>query len=229
MRAMKKLVLVTIIVMLASLWGPSVPAADEQWDRIKYGSSRYDAHREVAYWGYARLEVYDYRYGLGDAEHLELVVKTGKYNKLEPAAPIRDHFLSEFRRLFGKLPFHDLDDGREERWQKFFEERRDLADTELAERWEASEQARRRALYPGRAGSVQCTIKIQRRKSPVLYEIGCGISARDNLRHYEWDEFASLGFGPSEQIVRELKRAITEQLREASEDFDKARKYSDGK
>ena len=225
---MKKLVWATIAMMLVPLSMPEVPAADEQWDRIKYGSSRYDAHREVAYWGYARLEVYDYRYGLGDAEYLELVVKTGKYNKLEPAASLRDHFLTEFRRLFGKLPFHDLDAGREERWPKFFEEHRDVADTELSERWEAAELARRRTLYPGRAASIQCTIKIQRRKSPVLYEIGCGISARDNLRHYEWDEFAALGFAPPEQIVRELKRAIAEQLREAAEDFENARKYGSG-
>ena len=223
-----KLILTMIAVTLVPLAAPAVSGADERWDRIKYGSSRYDAHREVVYWGHARLEIYDYRYGLGDAEHLELVVKTGKYNKLEPAMPLRDHFLSEFRRLFGKLPFHDLDAGREERWQKFFEEHRDLADTELSERWEALELARRRTLYAGRAASIQCTIKIQRRKSPVLYEIGCGISARDNLRHYEWDEFAALGFGPTEQIVHELKRAITEQLREAAEDFEKARKYSAG-
>ena len=66
---MTKLVLATVAIMLVPLLVPAVPAADEQWDRIKYGSSRYDAHREVAYWGYARLEVYDYRFGLGDALH----------------------------------------------------------------------------------------------------------------------------------------------------------------
>jgi hypothetical protein len=219
----------TLAVVLVMLSMPARAGADEQWDRIKYGSSRYDGHREVAYWGQAKLEIYDYRYGLGDAESLELVVKTGQYNRLEPVPALRDHFMAEFRRLFGRLPFHDLEAGREERWKKFFDENRALDDAEFSEKWGQLELARRRDVHPGRAGSVQCIVKVQRRKSPVLYEIGCGVSPRDDLKHYEWEDFAALGFSAPEQIVRELKRAITEQLREASEDFEKARKYSFGK
>jgi hypothetical protein len=208
--------------------------ADERWDRIKYGSKYNDKYREISYWGVAQVNVSDHRYGTGDAERLKLLAKdtTDKYGRLIVVPEIQGHFLKEFRRLFGDLPFNDLEIGRNERWGKFYAENRKLLDAgagdEFRERWQAAEQARRRALYGGRAGAIYCEIKLKRHQFPIVYTIACVISAEDDLHPYFPDRpesGADMGFSSPEHIAGEIKRALTEMLKEKSAELAKIRKY----
>ena len=224
-----------VVSICAGLSGASAQQtdADERRDRIRYGSKYDDKYREITYWGTAEINVSDHRYGTGDAERLRLKVKdtTDKYGRLIVVPEIREHFLKEFRRLFGDLPFNNLETGRNERWDKFYAENRKLADApggEFRERWEAAEQARRRALYDGRAGAIYCNIKLKRHQFPVVYTIACVISAEDDLHPYFSDtpeSGADIGFSSPEHIAGEIKRALTEMLKEKSVELAKIRKY----
>ena len=208
-------------------------SAGDRIDRSKYGSKYHDKYREISYWGIAQVTVRDYRYGAGDAERLKLLAKdtTDKYGRLIVAAEIREHFLKEFRRLFGDLPFNNLETGRSERWDKFYEENRKLTEApgmEFHERWEAAEQARRSALYSGRAGAIYCNIKLKRREFPIVYTIACVISAEDDLHPYFLDSSeggADMGFSSPEYVAGEIKRALTEMLKGKSVELAKIRKY----
>src|SRR5947209_17845682 len=130
MRLIGLAVILALSLPVVSICGLSGAAAqqtdaDERWDRIKYGSKYNDKYREITYWGMAVVRVRDYRYGTGDAEHLRLLVK----DKADPSSyarvvtpEIREHFLKEFQRLFGDLPFNDLQIGERERFMKFYQE-----------------------------------------------------------------------------------------------------------
>jgi hypothetical protein len=205
---------------------------EERLNRIKYGSDYYDKYREITYWGIADLRISDHRYGTGDAERLKLVVKdkTFEYRRL-PAPEVREHFLKEFRRLFSDVPFNDLEVGRDERWAKFSAENRKLMEgsgSEFRERWQASEQARRRALYGGRAGAIYCDISVKRQEFPIVYTSACVISADDDLRPYfphKPEMGADIGFSSPEHIAGEIKRTLSELLKELSSEMRKIRKY----
>lgn len=215
-----------IVAAIFVVWAISVcrtVAADDQFDRIIYGSDRFNNMREITYWGIARLDVYDYEYGTGDAAMLKLTVKRG-YSE-EPSPTLKNHFLQEFKRLFGALPFHDLNEGRAERFTKFDRENRPLG-KDTYEGFRAAEEARRKALYPGRAGAVDCTINVKRRNFPILYEARCGLSGDDDFFQSRYDEAKDLGFSTPEHIEKELMRVVTMLLEKKKGEFDKVRKYS---
>lgn len=215
------------IVLLA---GNLFAADSEEKDKRIYGSEFYDDYRKITYWGSVYLSIRDYHYNSGDAEYLELIVKdkTKKVETYNPRDDIKQHFMGEFKRLFVEkfnLPFHDTEKGRDERFEKFFRENPRDDVSSLHEKWMASEVARRRSLYGGHPGSILCNIKAERRKFPVLYEISCSVSAKEDLSYDRWFESENIGFSSQEHINGELKTAITEILKEKSLEFSKIKKY----
>jgi hypothetical protein len=199
----------------------------EEMDRIRWGSKIYDNHREITYWGFATLTVSDYHYGDDSADRLKLLapIQTDRPYDRRPSADLQSHFNGEFKRLFGDLPFNDLLVGRDERFDALWKQYKDLPPSERAERFRAAEEARRRSLYGGRAGSLYCSIRIKRQDFPVLYVISCNISAENDLRHTNWDEVSDINFSSPEHIRGELKRALTDLLKQKSQHMAKIRKY----
>jgi len=123
------------------------------------------------------------------------------------------------------LPFHDVKKGWDERLGKFQRENRERDISQVWEEFAATEEARRRALYGGRAGAIYCHIRVKRRKFPVLYEIRCSISAENDLRYASWREEKDIGFSSPEHIDGEIKTAITAMLKKKSIEMQKIRKY----
>lgn len=203
----------------------------EEMDKSSYESDRYDNYRKITYWGRALLVIRDYQYGSGDAEYLKLVVRdrTKKIEKYNPREDMKQHFMGEFKRLFVerfKAPFYDDEIGYDERFKKFSSENKELNILDLFEKWKAYEVARRRAQYGGHPGSIFCRIAIKRRNFPVLYEIECNMSAKEDLWDDPWDSGKKdIGFSSPEYIDGELKNAITEMLKDISVELSKIKKY----
>jgi hypothetical protein len=181
------------------------------------------------------LSVSDYEYGLGDSEVLKLIVKdkTKPFSSERPRDDIEKHFLTEFKRLFGDLPFNDLDKDRDKREEQFrrdnpnldYVRNRNVDITQAMEAFNAAELARRNALYGGRAGALYCHIRVKRRSFPVLYEIRCSISGEEDLRYASWRESKDIAFSTPEHIDKEIKQAITRMLEKKSNELKKAKKY----
>ncbi len=176
------------------------------------------------------LSIDDYHYNSGDAEYLGLIVKDKieKVEKYNPRDDIKQHFMGEFKRLFIEkfnLPFHDSMKGEKERFDKFVRENPKPDVSSWIEKWKATEVARRRSLYGIHPGSIFCNIKVKRRNFPVLYEISCSVSAKEDLSYDRWFESRDIGFSSQEHINGELKTAITEILKEKSLEFSKIKKY----
>lgn len=214
----------------------SFAASDRvDFDPIKYGSESYAEWRQVTYWGKTSISVRDYEYGSGDSEFLKLVIKNkaDRFSADKPRDDIQKHFTTEFRRLFGYLPFHDLEEGRDQRWAQFRREnpRWDTVKDpnvdfmQAYEAFDAAEVARRNALHGGRAGALFCNIRVKRRTFPVLYEIACSLSANDDLRYETWREARDISFSTPEHIDKEINQAITRVLEKQSSEFAKARRY----
>jgi hypothetical protein len=210
-----KTTLTVLLTLLTLTVVVSATFADEKFDRIMYGGDFYDKERQITYWGIAGLTISDYHSGSGDAEDLKLVVKNPneRFRSPSPNAELLSHFTQAFKRYFGDLPFNDLEKGRHERFSKFYEQHQKLDHSEFRERWTAAEEARRRSLYGGRAGAVECSVAVKRRAFPVLYEARCGISADDDLGSRSWREAKDIGFSSPEHIAGEIKAALSELLK----------------
>jgi hypothetical protein len=211
--------------------GNAFAADRDEFDKIRYASEIYDDYRKITYWAKFLLTIDDYHYKNEDAEFLKLIVKEKNktFEKINPNKDINQHFLAEFKRIFQSFnfPFHDTEIGHDERWEKFYQENRKQRESmdKFIEKWKASEVARRRALYGGHPGSIYCHIKVKRRNFPILYEIRCSISAKEDLSYDQWFESKNIGFSSPEHIGGELKTAITEMLKEQSIEMAKIRKY----
>jgi len=226
---------IALLVMVGLAARSFAASSSELIAAAKYGSESYADWRQITYWGRASLSVRDYEYGSGDSEFLKLIVKprTSSLSDKNPRDDIQKHFLTEFRRLFGDLPFHDLNEGWNKRREQFRRDNPqwdilknpnfDLIEAEDA--WEAAELARRKALYGGRAGALFCRVGGKRRTFPVLYEISCAISANDDLRYESLRESRDIGFSTPEHIDKEIKQAITRMLETQSSELKKAKKY----
>jgi hypothetical protein len=224
------------VLMVVGLADRSFGASSsEQFDAVMYGSESYNDWRQITYWGRVGLSVSDYEYGLGDSEVLKLIVKdkTKPFSSERPRDDIEKHFLTEFKRLFGDLPFNDLDKDRDKREEQFrrdnpnldYVRNRNVDITQAMEAFNAAELARRNALYGGRAGALYCHIRVKRRSFPVLYEIRCSISGEEDLRYASWRESKDIAFSTPEHIDKEIKQAITRMLEKKSNELKKAKKY----
>jgi hypothetical protein len=221
------LIRVLLVVLLIASFPMAAFAEDkqEEIERIRWSGDYYDKYRQIAYWGYATLMISDYKYGTRDAERLKLIVKGKDYQSDLTTPAIKDHFDREFRRYFGDIPFNDLDHGRDGRLNRHLKEMGNLPIGESRDRWEAAELARRRALYQGNAGALHCQVEVKRDSFPVLYKAACNISAYEDLRPSPVDEAHDLGFSSPEHIAGEIRRSLTELLRQKSEELAKIRKY----
>jgi hypothetical protein len=228
--------LLTTALMVLSLADCSFGASSsEQFDAVMYGGESYNEWRQITYWGRVVLSISDYEYGLGDSEYLKLIVKdkTKPYSSDRPRDDIEKHFLTEFKSLFGDLPFNDLDKDRDKREEQFrrdnpnldYVRNRNVDIAQAMEAFNAAELARRNALYGGRAGALYCHIRVKRRSFPVLYEIRCSISGEEDLRYASWRESKDIGFSTPEHIDKEIKQAITRMLEKKSNELKKAKKY----
>lgn len=223
------------LLVMVGLAARSFAASSEEIDAITYGSKTYDDERQISYWGIVSLSLSDYNNGLGDAEFLKLVVrdKTKFITSDIPRDDIKKYFLTEFRRLFGDLTFHDLEEGRDNRLQQFlrdnpqldFIKNPNLDIGDFHDAFKAAELARRKALYGGHAGALYCRVGVKRRTFPVLYEIKCTISGEEDLRYASWTEEKDIGFSTPEHIDKEIKQAITRMLEKKSSELKKIKKY----
>ncbi len=193
-------------------------------DQARYRHDHYANYREVTYWGRATIDVYDLRFDSKDAESLGLVVpekgELPNWPHMVVAPNIQEHFNVTFKKLFADLPFRNVDEGRTDRVKKILQARKYNVQTEEIE---AAEQARWRALYGGRPAALTCAAKIKRKTFPVLYELRCGMSARDDLWVSHFDEVQDIGYSSPEHIAGELKQAVTEQLQQLKTTFEKIR------
>jgi hypothetical protein len=212
---------VSVVILSCSFSSSAV-----SWD---YHCGKYfDKYRQLRYWASIAVSVNDYKYGSGDVEALELVIKPSKKNPptptRNPVKPITDHFTSEFNRLLkGNLPFHDVDAGKIQRVSKMLEKVKD--DPDIFDKIEASEEARRNALYGPNPGAIYCNIAISRNDFPVLYEIVCTVVANKDLRGYGSSlKSQHLGFSTPEHIQEELIRAITARLEDLRNEMEKIKK-----
>lgn len=214
-----KRVIVSIILSLVLSFCSSLAFAQAHycWDA-------YDKYRQIRYWAVAHVSVDDFKYDSGDAKYLKLTYKDGDSSILDRTSqPIITHFRKEFDRLIkGKLPFHDDDTGYKARMSDFYKKRGSKEN--FMEKWQASEEARRKALYGTNPGALYCLIKISRREFPVLYEIKSNIVASNDLANYKGLEVSDIGYSTPEHIEDELKRAITEQLESLKGKIDVIRK-----
>ena len=116
-------------------------------------------------------------------------------------------------------------EGQEKRMQEFMNRKPEPERFSVGtiEEFYASEEARRRAMYGGRAASMRCDIRIKRKDFPVLYEIACSISAEDDLHHYQSRETADISYSTPDHILGELKMALSAMLAKKKDEFEKAR------
>jgi hypothetical protein len=219
-------IVLAVLISIVIVSHAAHSADQNEFDRRWYTSDLYDKFREVTYWGKAHLGISDYDYRSGDAEALKLTVKKDKYISA-PRSDLLVHFVTEFTRIFNDLPFRDVDAGSDERFQKFLRE--NPSEHDGVEKFFAAEEARRKALYGGRAGAVYCNIQIKRRLFPVLYEIGCSMNADDQLRYSQAQEKKTIGYSTPEFIDKEIKNAVIDLLKKLKLEFDKMRKYGQKK
>ena len=107
--------------------------------------------RRITYWGQIKLFMHNLHFGSGDTAALKILTKEKGTGPEIPIPEIAIHFKNEFERLFGDLPYHDVDEGRSERWEKdYLEHKMELQNFDASsqhERFEALEEIRRNALY----------------------------------------------------------------------------------
>jgi len=220
------LLILCMITFSLFITGNARAISAEDAEAIQYGSKYYDKLRAVTYWGKLYLSVQDYLYSSGDTEVLKLAVKGKDKFDTTPIPELSSHFRKEFERLFGDLLFHDLDEGHDQRWNKAYNEEGKPNDiSSFFDRFAAAEEARRHALYGGRAGAIYCHIRVKRRVFPILYEITCSLSSEDDLRYASWNEEKDLGYSSPEYIVGSLKTTLTSMMESMSEKVKKVRKY----
>jgi hypothetical protein len=183
-----------------------------------YCYNSYDEYRQIKYWGRICVSVGDYNYNSGDSEYLNLTYKNSKKRYLEETKKeIVAHFDKEFERLIkGNLPFHNTEEGRDERFAELYKKFGDSDN--FIEILQAQEEARRNSLYGENPGAVYCIIKIDRRDFPVLYEMECNIIAnKDLMNRGGLVEERKLGYSTPEHIVGELKNSISKLLEDLSD------------
>lgn len=187
-----------------------------------YCFDTFNQYRQIRYWAKISVGILDYDFDSGDCEALELVDVSKGSAISEPINDIKNHFASEFNRLIkGSLPFHDTDVGQKARWKTLYKKFHN--DPNMLEKIEASEEARRTALYGANPAALYCNIRVSRREFPVLYQIGCSVIASQNLWNRGGLESEQIGYSTPEHIQAEIKRAITKQLMELSTLLKKVR------
>jgi len=210
-----------------ALVGSSVAAREvcTDKDKLEYGSVFFEKYREVTYWGRAGFDISDYHSNSGDADFLHLVVKDKSrgIGHTLPVSELQQHFLKEFRKFFGDLPFHDTDIGKDARFDQFVEQNKHRLSSFDPREFDASELARRRSLYGGRAGAINCAVAVKGRRFPVLFETRCGISAEDYLMTYAFQDAKDIGSSSLHNIRMEIKVALSAMLKKKGTEFSKIR------
>jgi len=234
--------MLVMVGLAARSFAASSEEIQESFDRIKYESDHYDNERKITYLGAISLSIYDYTtlfddsFSQKDSEFLKLIVKEKDTTKsfvpsTRPRDDIKAHFLGEVKRLFRDLPFHDLSEGRRKRLEEFQRDnpqwdfhKPNVEFGQAIDAFDAAELARAKALYGGRAGTVNCDVRVKRRTFPILYEIGCSISAEEGFVP-AWREDRDIGFSTLEHIDKEIMQAITRMLEKKSSELMKIKKY----
>jgi hypothetical protein len=199
------------------------PTDRQDFDRSYYGNNSFDKYRAITYWGIASLNIMDFEYGSRDAQSLKLTIQAGQFSETV-RQELKDAFRAEFKKLFGDLPLRDVEEGQLERLSKMSRESSNANEMFDVEKFEAVEEARRNALYGGRAGAIFCSVQIKRRSFPVLLYSKCSMSASDSLRGWGNEKIA-LGFSTPELVDREIQRTLSELLKQHRDDFERMRKY----
>lgn len=181
-------------------------------DQDFYCYDSFDEYRQIKYWAKGHVSISDYNYNSGDSSYLDLTYKVpDKRSREETSKIIVDHFNKEFERLIkGNLPFHNTDEGRDERFSELY--KKYGKNDNFFDILQAQEEARRNSLYGPNPGALYCLIRIERRNFPVLYEMECSIIASSDLINRGGLKEGNLGYSSPELIVGELKNSITMQL-----------------
>ena len=209
------------LVAILSL-SPGIAFAQEQ---DIYCWELYDKYREMDYWAKRVIFVRDYQYSSGDAKFLNLVHDVPDELMDEANKEIVNHFDRTFLdHIRGKIPFHDAEVGRDDRWKNAWKEYGQ--NEHFYEMFEAEEEARRNALYGSNPGAVYCHIRIERRKFPVLYEMECRVVANAQLVNRGGITKERLGYSTPEHIKSELKNSISEQLKRLGKELEVMRSCS---
>ncbi len=195
------------LVALALLF-PKIAFAQDQ---EVYCMDFYDEYRNINYWAKKVIFARDYQYNSGDANYLNVTHDVPDKFMDEIDTELVTHFDQEFQNLLqGSIPFHDAEQGHDERWNQAIREY-GVSDN-LFEMFEAQEEARRNALYGPNPGAAYCHIRIERRDFPVLYEMECTVVANAQLRNRGGINEQKLGYSTPEHIIGELKNSVSEQL-----------------
>jgi len=159
----------------------SLPNPAFAYNRDFYCYDFYHKYRAIKYWARKYISVSDYNSKTGDSRYLKLTYKIPKKKVGEETnKEIVAHFYKEFKRLIkGNLPFHDIDEGRDDRFAGLY--KKYGKSENFLEILHAQEEARRNSLYGPNPGAVYCIIKIEKREFPVLYEMECSIGANKDL------------------------------------------------
>ena len=191
-----------------------------------------DRFRKIEYWGKLSLYIDDYSFESGDVAFLKLAYPKDDqpFSPKIPSKALRLHFEKEVKRLFSKvdLPVHDTFKGHGERFDDWLMKQYSSGNRTInTGKFEALEEARRNALTGmSNPGAIYCNIKVKRRDFPILYEIrayiyshckGLFIAKKTTMFEVESKD---LGYSTPEYIEGELKKAITEQLKEVSKNME---------
>lgn len=216
---------------------PAYPQKDRKdqkdLEELVYGMESYDKVREVTYWGSAALTLSSYA-GADDTVALGLngtakgISGRTHADRIHANQDIQEHFMSEFKKYFGDLPFHDLDKGKYEREMKFKEQYKG-EQKDFYPSFRAAEEARRRSLYGGRAGAISCDVLVKRRDFPILYQIRCHLSANNDLQGPSGVNVADMGFSTREHIAGEIKLVLSQMLQGINNTMATIRKYGKAK
>lgn len=178
-----------------------------------YCFDSYDEYREMRYWAKASLTIYDYQSKSGDVVFLNLIdPKNSKSLMYAPNEKLQKHFNNAFASYVkGKLPFHNTDEGRDERFAELY--KKYGKDDDFFDMLQAYEEARRESEYGSNPASLYCSIKVKRRDLPVLFEIKCNITTNMNLTNYNGLKEVDIGYSTAEHIEGTIKRMLTEHLK----------------
>ena len=191
-------------------------------DQEFYCMEFFDNFRQINYWAKREVNVSDYEYRSGDANHLNLTENVPNQFFDEPDQEIVTHFYQEFQKYMqSDLPFHDTEIGHEDRLDKALREFG--AQDNFFEVFQAQEEARRSSLFGSHPGSVYCNVQIERRDFPVLYEMECRVVANVNLRNSGGLEEDKLGYSTPEHIMGEIKNSISRQFESLSQRLEVVR------
>ena len=219
---MKKHAFTVLSLILFILCTVSVHSLDKEVEKANkdfYCMEYFDKYREIKYWSSRRVMVGDYDYDTGDAEYLKLCSKDPNMPLLTiPCKEIVEYFNAEFNRLFDKknIPFHDAYANSIKQYAEMKEKHGHKENFD--ELWQASEEARKSALYGTNPAQISCLIEISRREFPVLYEMTTYLRSEKSspIDQAYMPTVRKLGFSSPEYIIDELKRSITQQLEELS-------------